>query len=157
MAARLGSHQATGLSLLRGGTGRQKRGQSAWARQRSRGSPSRRCGRYSRGCSAFPRRHSRPLPWKSHGCCGVMRSLASITGIKRRANSRLREPDQNQAVANTHPETVAVELVAWLRCVNFWNESLPSSIIIIPVAFLVFERRFVRRCPATRYGEGQGA
>jgi hypothetical protein len=39
-----------------------------------------------------------------------MRSLASITGIKRPANSRLRERDPNQAAANTHPETVTVEL-----------------------------------------------
>ena len=39
-----------------------------------------------------------------------MRSLASITGIRRRANSRPRERDQNQAAANTHHETVTVEL-----------------------------------------------
>ena len=39
-----------------------------------------------------------------------MRSLASITGIRRRANSRPRERDQNQAAANTHPETVTVEV-----------------------------------------------
>jgi hypothetical protein len=40
-----------------------------------------------------------------------MRSLASITGTKRLANSRLRAGEWNQAAANTHPETVTVELL----------------------------------------------
>jgi hypothetical protein len=39
-----------------------------------------------------------------------MRSLASITGFKRQANSRLRERDQNKVAANTHPETVTVKV-----------------------------------------------
>ena len=53
---------------------------------------------------------SRPLPRKSPGYCGVMRSRGSITGIRRQGNSRLADRFQNRATTNTPPETVTVEI-----------------------------------------------